>query len=66
MPHLLLLNIFFFKFIYLLLERESMCMHPSQGKGQRDRERERIPSGLHTVNKEPDAGLNPTNHEIMT
>ena len=32
------------------------------GEGQR----ERIPSSLYTVTKEPDVGLEPTNHEIMT
>ena len=42
----------FFKFIYFERERE--------------RERERIPSRLHAVSAEPDTGLHPTNHEIMT
>ena len=32
----------------------------------RDRERQRIPSRLHTVSMEPDAGLELTNHKIMT
>ena len=34
----------------------------------RDRERgtERIPSRLPTASAEPDAGFEPTNHEIMT
>ena len=32
----------------------------------RERGRERIPSRLHTVSTEPDTGLHPTNHEIMT
>ena len=36
-----------------------------QGKG-RQRHRERIPSRLPTISMEPDAGLNLTNHEIMT
>ena len=36
-----------------------------QGRG-RDRGRERIPSRLHAVSAEPDAGLELTNHEIMT
>ena len=31
-----------------------------------ERERERIPSRLHTVSMEPDAGLELTNHKIMT
>ena len=36
------------------------------GRGQRERGRERIPSRLHTVSVELDAGLEPTNCEIMT
>ena len=28
--------------------------------------RERIPSGLHAVSREPNIGLKPRNHEIMT
>ena len=37
-------------------------------KWGRDREkgRERIPSRVHAVSMEPDAGLNPMNREIMT
>ena len=42
-------------------------MHVS-GEGQRERERgrERIPSRLHTVSAEAEAGLDLMNHEIMT
>ena len=36
-----------------------------QGMG-RERGRERIPSRLHAVSTEPDAGLKFMNHEIMT
>ena len=42
------------------------------GEGQRERERERegkrerIPSRPQAVSTEPDLGLEPTNHEIMT
>ena len=36
------------------------------GEGQREGESERIPSRLHTVSTEPDAGLKATNREIMT
>ena len=41
------------------------------GEGQRERERERerrerIPSRLHTISAEPNAGLKLMNHEIMT
>ena len=32
---------------------------------ERERGRERIPSRLHTVSIEPDAGLELRNHEIM-
>ena len=35
-------------------------------EGQRERERKRIPSRLCAVSAEPNAGLEPTNHEIMT
>ena len=35
-------------------------------EGRAERGRERIPSGLHAVNTEPDTGLDPTNLEIMT
>ena len=38
----------------------------SRGGAERERERERIPSRLSTVSTEPDVGLEPTNHEIMT
>ena len=36
------------------------------GEGQTERGREGIPSRLHAVITEPDAGLEPMNHEIMT
>ena len=45
-------------FTYFETERE-------WGRG-RERRRERIPSKLHAVGTEPDAGLNLTNCEIMT
>ena len=38
----------------------------SGGGTEREGERERIPSRLHTVSMEPDAGLGLTNHEITT
>ena len=37
-----------------------------KGEGQREKERQRIPSRLYTVSTEPNAGLDPTNYEIMT
>ena len=36
------------------------------GEGQRERGREKIPSRLHAVSREPNAGLDLTNHEIVT
>ena len=52
--------VFFFFNVYLFGEREH-----KQGRG-RDRGRERIPSRLHAVSAEDDAGLNLTDREIMT
>ena len=49
-------------FFLLFILRES-----EQGRGrEREKERERIPSRLHIVSKETDAGLELMNHEIMT
>ena len=45
-------------------EREGHRERKSRGRG-REGERE-IPSRLHAVNTEPDVGLEPTSHEIMT
>ena len=36
------------------------------GRAERARDRERIPSRLCTVSSKPEAGLELTNHEIMT
>ena len=49
-------------FSYFERERES------SGGTERERERgrERILIRLHIVSAEPDMGLNPTNHEIMS
>ena len=47
-------------FNYFERERERV----SQGWGERGRER--VPGRLRTVSTEPDAGLDPTNCEIMT
>ena len=52
----------FFKFIYLLCERQ----RKQAGEGQRERERERIPSRLHAVSAKPEVGLKLMNREIMT
>ena len=51
-------------FIYFETEREiGGGAERERGRG---RERKRIPSRLHTVSTEPDAGLEFTNREIMT
>ena len=50
------------KFIYFERKRE----RESRGRAERDRERERIPSRVHAVSVEPDAGLKPTNHKKVT
>ena len=41
-------------------------MREREGAQQRERGRKRILSRLHTANAELDAGLKPTNSEIMT
>ena len=51
-------------FIYFERQRASQ-----QGRGrerEREREREKILNRLHTVSEEPDVGLEPMIHEIMT
>ena len=52
-------SLYLFK-VYFERERER-----EQGRGRR-REREKIPSRLCSVSAEPNMGLNPRNHEIMT
>ena len=47
--------------VYLFILRQRQR---EQGRG-RGRRRERIPCQLHAVSAEPDAGLEPTNCEIM-
>ena len=47
---------------YFVTERER---EHKQGEGQRER-KERIPSKLPPVSTEPNMGLNPMNHELMT
>ena len=54
-------SFFFSKFIFIYFEREI----ESKGGGA-EREGDRIPSRLCAVSSEPDAGLEPMNHEIMT
>ena len=45
---------------YLFILRERA------GEWQRERGRERLPARLLTVSTEPDSGLEPTNHKILT
>ena len=52
----------FLVYLFILRERDR-----KYGRGrERQRERERIPSRLCAVSAEPDVGLDPTNHEVMT
>ena len=53
---------FFILFIYLEREKE----RESVSGGRAERGRERIPCRFYAVNAEPNTGLKPTNHEIMT
>ena len=55
-------NILFLSFIYLFWERQRQH---ELGRG-REREKHRIRSRFQAVSTEPDAGLELTNHEIMT
>ena len=61
--HLLLGGFIFFTFIFLNFIYLRERVRTSAGQGQRERERERerenIPSRLHAVTMEVDAGLNP-------
>ena len=50
--------------VYLFIFERETREH-KQG-GQRERGRDRVPSRLHTVHTEPDAGLQLMNCEIMT
>ena len=53
-------------FVYLFILRERHCVPEPKWGWDREGGRERIPSRLHVVSTEPDAGLEPTNCEIMT
>ena len=46
-------------------ERERERENIKRGGAER-RGRQRIPSRLHAVSTEPNVGLDPTNHEVMT
>ena len=57
--------LFFFNLSLLILKdrgNETQRVEEEHREG----ERERIPSRIHTVSTEPDAGVNPTNCEITT
>ena len=55
----------FFLNVYSFL-REKGRAHANKGGAERERGRQRIPSRLHTVSAEPNAGLELKNREIMT
>ena len=55
----------FFLSLFVLRERERTHVHTSKGRGG-ERGRERIPNRLCSVSVEPDMGLGPMNHEVMT
>ena len=57
-----LIEIFFFFYIYLFL-RDSMSRRGAEREGDTESE---AGSRLRAVSTEPDAGLQPTNREIMT
>ena len=57
------------KVIFLSLfifERKRKRERESKQRRDREKGRESIPSRLHTVSTEPSAGLELTNHKIMT
>ena len=62
----LLPSIFFFVVVVFISFFERERQRERTEEGQRERDRDRIPSRLHTVSTESDAGLELTNHEIMT
>ena len=47
-------------------ERKSTSQAACASRGGAEKDRDRIPSRIHTVNAEPDVGLELTNGEIMT
>ena len=55
-------NVLYLFIIYLYL----FILRESTSGGGAEKDRERIPSKLHFVSTEPDAGLKPTNREITT
>ena len=56
----------FFKLTHFERERERERASEHEWGRSRDRRRERIPSRFHAVNAEPNAGLDPMNHETVT
>ena len=60
-----ILIIYFLKFFLSLFVYVERDREHRQGRG-REGYRQRIQSRLHADNREPDPGLEPTNHEITT
>ena len=58
--------ILFLKIANVYFERERASQCESRSKVGAERGRENIPSWLPAASTEPSAGLEPTNHEIMT
>ena len=65
-PYYYILTCSFLIYLFILIESERESGNMQAVKGQRERRRERIPRKLHAVSMEPDTGLDPTNHEVMT
>ena len=58
-------SLFLEAYLFILVEIERV-RERAQASGVAGAGTERILSQLHSVSAEPDAGLEPTNHEIMT
>ena len=54
------------KFISFEREQDGGRGRKRERHRERERERETIPSRFPVISAEPDVGLEPTNHEIMT
>ena len=58
--------LFFNVYLFILKEKESTSRGGAERERERERERKRIPSRLCIVSAEPNVGLEPTNHDIVT
>ena len=65
MPPFAKLAYYFFKCFYLF-SRERVHASEGAGEGETQRGRERIGSRLWAISTDPDTGLEPVSHEIMT